>query len=286
MQVSVIIPTYQPKAYLWQTLESLIGQIIDPKQFEIIIVLNGPRDPYLAKINEFIASVDERLPDTHPDIRLMYTETPGVSNARNCGIEAATGDFLTFVDDDDWVSATFLFDLLSKANPVKLPYNLSPQHGGVIVQSYVLNSKNDKFSESYLTRAYRRCAAFPTVNINTGRSLLSSSCCKLIPRSVIGDHRYVTNITHGEDALFMATISHRIHDIRLAPVEAIYYRRIHEHSAQQRKRNLWHHFGNTLKLLVRYTLLLLQFWRYNPKFIATRMAATVRRFFILRPADL
>lgn len=286
MQVSVIIPTYQPKGYLWQTLESLVGQIIDPKQFEIIIVLNGPRDPYLNKINEYIASVDERLPETHPDIRLMYTETPGVSNARNCGIDAATGDYLTFVDDDDWVSATFLFDLLSNANPVKLPYNLSPQGKGVIVQSYVLNSRNDKFSESYLTRAYRRCAALPTIDLNSGRSLLSSSCCKLIPRSVIGDHRYVVGISHGEDALFMATISHRIADIRLAPVEAIYYRRIHDLSAQQRKRNMWRHLRNTCRLLGRYTALLLQFWRYNPKFIATRMIATVRRFFILRPADL
>lgn len=286
MQVSVIIPTYQPKDFLWQTLESLVGQIVDPKQFEIIIVLNGPRDPYLSKINEYIASIDDRLPETHPDIRLMYTETPGVSNARNCGIDAATGDYLTFVDDDDWVSATFLFDLLAGASPVKLPYRLSPQHKGVVVQSYVLNSKHDKYHESYLTRGYRRCASLPRIGLNSGRSLLSSSCCKLIPRSVIGDYRFVVGISHGEDALFMATISHRIAGIRLAPVEAIYYRRIHDLSAQQRKRNFWPHLRNTCRLLVRYTALLLQFWRYNPKFIATRMMATVRRFFILRPSDL
>lgn len=284
MQITVIIPTYKPQHYLWQTLESLLEQTLDPEQFEILIVLNGPRDPYLTNINEFIASVDERYPEPRPDIRLLYTEKPSVSNARNRGIEAATGSYLAFIDDDDWVSTTYLSDLLATAGIAKLPYELSAKGSRTIVEANVLNFKNGTYTEGYLTRAFKRCSKLDRITLNTGRSLLSSSCCKLIPRAVIGDHRYVTNITHGEDALFMATISHRIRSIRLSEPEAIYFRRIHPESAQQRKRSIIRHIINTTRLLLRYTILLHQFWRYNPKFIATRIAATIRRLFVIHPA--
>lgn len=284
MQISVIIPTYKPQHYLWQTLESLLEQTLDPEQFEILIVLNGPRDPYLNNINEFVANVDERFPEPRPTIRILYTEKPSVSNARNRGIDAATGSYLAFVDDDDWVSATYLSDLLSTAGIAKLPYELSPKGSRTIVEANVLNVENDTFTEGYLTRAFKRCSKLDRITLNAGRSLLSSSCCKLIPRAVIGDHRYVTNITHGEDALFMATISHRIRSIRLTAPEAIYFRRIHADSAQHKKRNILRHIINTSRLMLRYCVLIVQFWRYNPKFIATRMAATMRRLFILRPA--
>lgn len=284
MQISVIIPTYQPQHFLWQTLESLLEQTIDPEQFEILVVLNGPRDPYISRINEFISSVDERYPEPRPDIRLLYTDQAGVSNARNRGIDAAAGSYLAFIDDDDWVSPTYLHDLLATAGLAKLPYELSQRGSRTIVESNVLNFKNGQFVEGYLSRAYQRCTGLERITLNIGRSLLSSSCCKLIPRAVIGEHRYNTHITHGEDALFMATISHRIRNIRLTPPEAIYYRRIHANSAQHRKRSIFRHLLNTFRLILRYTLLILQFWRYNPKFIATRMAATLRRLFIIRPA--
>lgn len=283
MQISVIIPTYQPQHYLWQTLESLIEQTLDPEQFEIIIVLNGPREPFLTHINDFIASVDERYPEPRPAIRLLYTEIPGVSNARNRGIDAATGNYLAFIDDDDWVSPTYLADLLSAIGLAKLPYELSQRGPRVVVEANVMNFKNGEYVEGYLAQAYKRCRQIERITLYTGRSLLSSSCCKLIPRNVIRDHRYNTHITHGEDALFMATISHRIRSIRLARPRAIYYRRIHPDSAQNRKRNILRHILNTSHLLYRYTLLILQFWRYNPKFIATRIAATIRRLFIIRP---
>lgn len=282
MQISVIIPTYKPQHFLWQTLESLLEQTLDPEQFEIIIVLNGPRDPYITHINEFIATVDERFPEPRPEIRLLYTDKPSVSNARNHGIDAAIGSYLAFIDDDDWVSPTYLSDLLTTTGLAKLPYELSQRGSRTIVEANVLNYKNGQYSEGYLARAYHRCTGLERISLNTGRSFLSSSCCKLIPRNVIGDHRYVTNITHGEDALFMATISHRIRSIRLAAPEAIYYRRIHPNSAQHRKRSIPLHLLNTARLLLRYSLLILQFWRYNPKFIATRIAATLRRLFVIR----
>lgn len=277
MQVSVIIPTYKPQAYLWDTIDSLVKQILDPTLFEVIIVLNGPQDRHLTEISDYIAMIDSR-PEVTPSFRLLYSEQPGVSNARNKGLDAAKGSYVAFIDDDDWVSPTYLTDLLQAAGYASLPYELSGKQSGPVVASYVLNYEDDAYRDDYITRAYRRCARFKRITLMNGRSLLSSSCCKLIPRSVIADTRFSTNITHGEDALFMATISCRIKAIRLANPDAIYYRRVRNDSARFRKRPFVKRLKNTSLLCSYYTLLLLQPWKYKTKFILSRILATLRNF--------
>lgn len=278
MQISVIIPTYKPKDYLWKTLDSLTQQTLSAEAYEIIVVLNGPRDPYLAEITDYIVATDSLLEAT-PTIRLIYTEEAGVSNARNRGIEASHGNYLTFVDDDDWVSATYLGDLLVAADKAILPYNMTKKHPRIIVEAYVLAVNGENYEDDYLTRAYHRCAKLSTISLFQGRSFLSSSCCKLIPRAVIGDYRFPKGIAHGEDSLFMATISHRIKEIRLCNPDAIYYRRVRAGSAQFSKRSFWQRLYDTSDVCLRYAVLLLQPWRYNPKFIFSRIAATLRRFY-------
>lgn len=55
-------------------------------------------------------------------ITLYYTEIAGVSNARNIGIEHAIGEYITFIDDDDYVSPVFLEELYNKASPQVISY--------------------------------------------------------------------------------------------------------------------------------------------------------------------
>lgn len=262
MLVSVIIPTYRPKDYLWQTLDTLLGQTLAAGDFEVIIVLNGPREDYEERIDDYI-----RRHKAEDRIRCIYSAQAGVSRARNLAIDEARGRYLSFVDDDDWLSPSYLADLLAKADDDTIVE--------ANVQAY--NEADGTYADDYLTRAYRRCAALPRITLFRGRSLLSSSCCKLIPRAVIADTRYRTNITHGEDALFMATLSPRIKHIQLSAPEAIYYRRVHSTSAQYRRRPLSARLANTSCLTLRYTALLLQPWRYSTPFILTRIAATLKR---------
>lgn len=54
MKVSVIIPTYKPGKYIEQCLKSLYSQTLSHNEFEVIIVLNGDKEPFFSKINEFI----------------------------------------------------------------------------------------------------------------------------------------------------------------------------------------------------------------------------------------
>lgn len=269
MEISVIVPTYRPQAYLWQTLDSLLGQTLPIGQYEIILVLNGPTEPYATDILSYIS--DHGAGDR---VRMIISDEAGVSRARNMGIDGAKGDYLCFVDDDDWVTPGYLDSLLATAHKNK------SAHGSACivaadVRGYEMTS--GKMLDDYLSRAYRRCAAMDDVTLFQGRSLLSSSCCKLIPRTIIGDYRFDSCITHGEDALFMATLSPAIGALLVAPSDAIYYRRIHGTSASRHRRPWSARLRNTSRLLLRYTRLLLRPWRYNVPFILTRIAATLRR---------
>ena len=91
--VSVIIPVYNVEKYLPQCLDSVIGQTY--KNLEIICINDGSPDNSSA-ILEHYAEKDRR-------IRIINQENKGLSGARNTGIGAATGDYIVFLDSDDWM---------------------------------------------------------------------------------------------------------------------------------------------------------------------------------------
>ena len=108
IKVSVILPVYNVEKYIRKCLESLIQQEL--KEIEIIVVNDGSTDKSLDIINEFM-KLDNR-------IKLVNKNNGGVSAARNSGLMIANGEYVSFVDSDDWVEKSFLFKLynLAKAN--------------------------------------------------------------------------------------------------------------------------------------------------------------------------
>lgn len=102
MKISVIIPTYKPQSYLWECLDSLRNQTFPKSDFEIFLILNGCKDPYQSQIENYL------LIHEICNLRLIQTDQLGVSNARNIGLDCANGDYITFIDDDDYVSPYYL----------------------------------------------------------------------------------------------------------------------------------------------------------------------------------
>lgn len=91
-QVSVILPVYNWKEAIEPTLRSVVNQDYD--NFELIVVDDGSVDGTFEVCQEFLADYD--------NVNLIkLTENSGVSNARNVGIEAATGDYISFIDQDE-----------------------------------------------------------------------------------------------------------------------------------------------------------------------------------------
>lgn len=93
MKISVIIPVYNVEKYLKRCIESVINQTI--KDLEIILVDDGSTDSS-GKICDEYAKKDKR-------IKVIHKENGGLSDARNAGLDICTGEFVGFVDSDDYV---------------------------------------------------------------------------------------------------------------------------------------------------------------------------------------
>lgn len=127
--VSVIIPTYKPDKYIWKCLNSLKNQTLNNEKFEVLIILNGEKEPYFKTIENYIKKNNLR------NFKLIYTEKLGVSNARNIGLEVVKGEYCIGIDSDDYVEENYLEDMYNKAKKFDLD---------IVVANYYLENKNYK----------------------------------------------------------------------------------------------------------------------------------------------
>ena len=100
--VSVIIPIYNVEKYIVKCVQSVINQSY--KQLEILLIDDGSTDSS-GEICDTLLVEDSR-------IKVFHKENGGLSSARNYGIEQATGDYITFIDSDDYVHINFIESLL------------------------------------------------------------------------------------------------------------------------------------------------------------------------------
>ena len=103
MLFSIIIPVYNADKYIEKCIESIISQ--DRNKFEIIVVDDGSTD------NTGI--ICDKYSNKYSNIKVFHTENKGVSRERNLGLSEAIGDYILFVDADDWVTSDYI-DVISK----------------------------------------------------------------------------------------------------------------------------------------------------------------------------
>lgn len=104
-KVSVIVPAYNMENYIKRCLDSLVFQTL--KDIEIICINDGSTDNSLHTFEEYAAKDDR--------IKIYSQENLGLSAARNLGIEKATGEYIGFVDSDDYVDSDFYEKLYNAA---------------------------------------------------------------------------------------------------------------------------------------------------------------------------
>lgn len=103
--VSIIIPVYNVEQYIEECIKSVIKQSL--QNIEIIIVNDGTRDNSINIIRKYIES-DKR-------IKLIDKKNGGLSSARNVGLDVAKGEYILFLDSDDWIEHTMAEDMYNYA---------------------------------------------------------------------------------------------------------------------------------------------------------------------------
>ena len=263
MKVSVIIPTYKPGAYIFECIESIKNQTLCHDKFEILVVLNGPKEPYYTSLYEI----------KYPHMNLYYSENTGVSNARNIGLEHAIGEYICFIDDDDIISPTFLERLLEVADKESLAISYC---------NSFINHVEEKGDDFFICKQLKYRKNIEVDSHFRNRSFLSFPVAKLIHRDMIGNRRYDCRFRNGEDSLFITSISDKIKRLKLTKNDAIYYVRVRPGSASRKHIPLKQLIMDSIKLIVSYIVIYFKnpFSYYLPLFLS-RIPGVLKNMYIL-----
>ena len=130
-KISVVVPVYNVEDYIENNIKSLLNQTY--KNFEIIYIDDGSTDNSLNILNMF-KKIDSR-------IKVIHQQNSGVSHSRNVGIEYSNGEYITFIDADDFVDNDYLEYLLNL---------ISKNHSDMAISiSHHKNYDNSQFEELY-----------------------------------------------------------------------------------------------------------------------------------------
>lgn len=214
--ISIIIPVYNaPISYLGRCFRNLCSQTY--KDFEAIIIDDGSESEYALQLASMLP--DERFV-------LVHQQNAGVSSARNTGIEQARGDYITFIDADDYVNSDFLkcsLELMEKYNASIVLGGISIVNGKNITNcgisgdtELVLHSPN-KLQRYFLTAQYEK----DTPELKGLRC--GGPWCKLYRADVIQDVRFRRNIPIYEDMIFNLEAVEQADVVVIAPYIWYYY---------------------------------------------------------------
>lgn len=200
--ISIIIPMYNSELYIEKTINSIINQTFE--NFELLIVDDGSTDSSY-EICKKIASKDQRI--------IVFSKTNGgVSSARNFGIDHAKGEWILFIDSDDYINKEYIQSFISHLNNKE---SLTIQKGCIIIHP---NRKHEVYCvNDTILHARTRNQIFSALYEKI--LLYSSVWGKLFNKSIIAKNnlKFNENILNGEDRLFVSDylLCHEVNDISI-----------------------------------------------------------------------
>lgn len=218
MKISVIIPTYNVEKYITDCLDSVASQTFFGK-IECIIVDDCGNDSSMLKAEQFISSYKGNV-----EFRVLHREkNGGLSAARNSGLDAATGDYIYFLDSDDYISN----DCLEKLYSLMATYSQTDMvQGGIISTNgrkiFQVSSLNVDVFSANKDDIYAKLV-FGDVPVSSWNKLF---CRDFLVRNNI---RFYEGVIH-EDVDFMYKVAHYITSIAFCDVPTYIYREQREGS--------------------------------------------------------
>lgn len=187
-KISVIVPVYNVEAYLERCVESILQQTYT--HFELILINDGSTDSS--------GQICDYLADQYENIKVYHIENAGVSNARNVGIQLATGAWITFVDSDDFVTNDYLATLASAVEGGNVGFVIAPLHhikNGIVTDLPPYSGRKELWSTEETMKELlmtTKTSFFPVA--------------KLFKRDLLADGKFNTDYHLAEDALFLTEL--------------------------------------------------------------------------------
>lgn len=226
-KVSIIVPVYNVEKYLNRCIESLVNQSYD--NLEIILINDGSTDSS--------GSICEKWGEVNDNIIVIKQENKGVSEARNRGLEIATGDYVMFVDPDDWCELNMVEKMMEKIDSADLTYCAY----FVDTDKYTKTIKNAVTENRYTIEEIYTALFFGSKNRN-GADLATALWRGIFKMQIIKDHniRFDTYIRFAEDWLFYASYFKYVKSVNIIEEPLYHY--------YQRKDSLMHVYNPATKL--------------------------------------
>ena len=219
--ISLIIPVYNVEKYLDKCMESVLAQTYD--NFEVILVDDGSTDSSGKMCDEY-AKKDRR-------VRVFHQKNSGVCRARNLGIDNARGDFISFIDADDWIDEKYL-EILVKTQAEKdydftlCEFTNVDEETGKAERMISYDAQCEYFDDDikqYVT---------PKTLVNPKKQMIGNPYCKLFRKRIIEDNnlKYCEEIHLHEDRMFNYEYCQHIKSFAYMS-KSIYTRRVRHDSA-------------------------------------------------------
>ena len=207
-KISIIIPVYNTRIYINDCLSSLIQQ--SHKNIEIILVNDGSTD------ESGLICDDWEKKDSRIIVR--HTENKGVSHARNIGIDIASGDYISFVDSDDWVDTNYYEQLLAAAIEC-------------MADACITGHIEDGDRKTYIgirTKHRIDCNSIEMLTLmadpDRNKTGFFSICAKLWRREMFIGTRLREDISVGEDSLLSWQLMRKANKAVYVPIFGYHYR--------------------------------------------------------------
>mgnify|MGYP000895970889 CR=1 FL=1 len=216
--VSIVVPVYNAEKYLEQCLNSIQNQTY--KNFEVILVNDGSIDNSESVCKVFVEG-DSRF-------RYFLKANGGASSARNFGLDNVTGDYITFIDADDWVDENHLEVLIN---------NIRENNSDMAVSSIQKFDSADNFSFRMYSNQEKYLLNYNKLNreeflVILPKLILASesfkvSVCKLFKKELVYETRFDNSLIYGEDTEFFFNLYCNMDSISYVD-EVTYVYRLHD----------------------------------------------------------
>ena len=226
--ISVIVPVYNVEKYLSKCIQSIINQTY--KNLEIILIDDGSQDNSSKFCDEY------SLKDSR--ISVIHKKNGGLSSARNVGLSNAHGDYITFIDSDDWIDQNMISTLFNIINQEKSDISICNYF---LAYNEEIQIQKDKIE----IKNFSNIEALKKLYDEKLKIVMTIACCKLFKREFFNNINFPDGRIH-EDEFTTYKLLYKAEKISYTNKKFYYYR--------QRKDSIMNSAFNKKKLDIIYAL--------------------------------